>query len=244
MFTRFGRLLFLVVLLGATANAAEQRTEVMVVATMHHLHAKSSTYSYDDLYALVRKVKPDYVGVEIRAEDLNADPAYLARNYPREMIETARTWAPNAFGFDWLGDEVAGAPVPADWWAKNSLVKKLEHELDADPAFQSKELEALDAARMAILAQATSASLNDGRYDASNDAFYELNRKLLNGSKYQAISDFYAERDRHIDENITAFIKAHPGKRIVILTGADHRSMLVRYLKMAFGNTVYLAPVP
>lgn len=231
-------------LLTILPSRAAGPSEVMVVATMHGLHAKSPLYSYDTLYALLKKVNPDFVGVEIRAEDMGRDRVYLSKNYPAEMIEAEEQWGPRAFGFDWLGDEIAGAPVPVDWWAKDSPVKRLERELDADPAFKSERLDATQAAEIKILNTASPASLNDGRYDALNDEYYGLFATLVNGSKYQLVSDFYRERDRRIDMNIGAMIKAHLGARFVILTGADHRSALVRYLKATFSGNVTLVAVP
>lgn len=223
---------------------AAPRTEVMVVATMHRLHAKSTTYSYDTLYALLRATKPDYIGVEIRSEDISRSDAYLAKNYPPEMIEAAKQWGSRAFGFDWLGDDVAGAPVPEDWWAKRSPVKQLERDMDKDPAFQSAALDAIQAQEMAILKDATPASLNDGRYDRLNDSYYAAFRKLVHGSKYQALAEFYAARDRHIGLNIVTTVRSHPGARIVLLTGADHRSVVLRYLRDAFGPELVILPVP
>jgi hypothetical protein len=242
--TKIAKTLALLVCLLAAIQAAQAagRAQVMVVATMHGLHAKSTLYSYDILYELLRKTRPDYVGVEIRQEDMARDPAYLAKNYPKEMIEVARQWGPHAFGFDWLGDDVANAPIPEDWWKVRSPVKRLERELDADPALQSAQLDAISAAKLDVLANATPASLNDGRYDRLNDSYYGVFHELVSGSKYQPLSGFYADRDRHIAMNIAAAIKAHPGARFAILTGADHRSALLR--ELALNHGVALIPVP
>lgn len=237
-------LVIVISLLMLVPAAAAPATEVMVIATMHKLHAASARYSYDALYALLRKVNPNFVGVEIRAEDIGSDAAYLARNYPAEMIETAKQWGPRAFGFDWLGDDIANAPVPADYWAKRSLVKQREREMSNDPAFASAALDAIQAQEMDILKNATAASLNDGRYDRLSDDYYRQFRKLVNGSKYQMLADFYEDRDKHIDSAIAAAIKAHPGARFAILTGADHRGPLIKYLKTTFGSDVILVPVP
>jgi hypothetical protein len=246
VFKAFGKVIFLGAALLAMSLAGEAAppTEVMIVGTIHGFHAKSTTYTYDMLYSLTKAAEPDYVGVEIRAEDMARDTAYLAHNYPKEMIETAQRWGGKAFGFDWLGDDVAGAPVPQDWWSSKSPVKRLERELNADTTITSKALDAIDEQRFALVKSATAAQLNDGRYDELCDAYYALNAKLLAGTKYQTIVDFYAARDRHIDENIAAFIAAHPGKRIVILTGGDHRAPLLRALKAKFGAAVKFFAVP
>lgn len=64
------------------------------------------------------------------------------------------------------------------------------------------------------------------------------------GTKYQPLIDFYDARDRHIDAAILSTIKAHPGARIVVLTGADHRSTLIRFLQANAGAGVKLMAVP
>jgi hypothetical protein len=225
------------------ATWASPPSEVTVVATMHGLHAKSRSYSYQTLYDLVRRFHPDYVGVEIRQEDLARSPDYLAHNYPKEMVDLTREWGSRAFGFDWLGDDVANAAVPDDWWAKRSPIKQLERELDKDAAYKSKQLDAIQAEELGILDAATPASLNDGRYDQLNDEFYLQFGKLVSGSRYEMLADFYAERDRHLASNIVAAIKAHPGARFAILTGADHRSAILRTLRASLDRTINIVPV-
>lgn len=130
-------LLALAFLMTALPAAAAPVTEVTVIATMHGLHKTSTAYSYDALYALLKKINPDYTGVEIRPEDMNRDAGYLADNYPAEMIHAAKEWGPRAFGFDWLGDDLAGAPIAPDWWAKRSPIKELERDMNADTAFST-----------------------------------------------------------------------------------------------------------
>ena len=231
-------------LLSPTAlTAAPARTEVLVLATMHGLHKTSYGYSYETLYDVVSRFHPDYVGVEIRPEDMGRDPGYLAANYPAEMIHAAQVWGPRAFGFDWLGDDVAGAPIPGDWWASRSPLKRLERALDQDARSKDEQLAAIDAARQKILASATPASLNDGRYDRLSDDYYARFRAVTAGSKFAPLADFYTDRDRHIAMAIAAAIRAHPGARIVVLTGADHRGAVVRYLSQDLGDTVRIAPV-
>jgi hypothetical protein len=241
---RWRNSLLLTAAFGLTGAAkAAPPVEVMVVASMHGLHRTSGTYPYDDLYAVVRDFHPDLVGVELRPEDLHADAAYLANNYPTEMIELSRDWGPRAFGFDWLGDDLAGRPIPDGYWAEQSPVKRLERALDADPLSKDARLAALAAQEQALLAAATAATLNDGRYDRLNNAYYAAFKASVARSPYAPIADFYAARDRHIDANIVAAIRANPGKRVVVVTGADHRSFVVAALKKAFGRSLRLAPV-
>jgi hypothetical protein len=227
---------------GARAESAV--TRVTVIATMHGLHGKSATYSYANLYDLLKSLKPDFIGVEMRQEDLPRDPTYLASMYPREMIQVAKDYGSRAFGFDWLGDDVAGRAVPPDWWTKRSPLKALEREIDADPKYgHDPQLDAISTQEKQILTNATAASLNDGRYDRLNDAFYARQAELYAGTKYDILPRFYAARDFQVALNVAAAIKAHPGANIVVLTGADHRGEMLRHLRLWFGNSIQLLPV-
>jgi hypothetical protein len=226
--------------LGASPAA---KSPLTVVATLHGLHAKSPRYSYATLYSLVKCLQPDYVGVEIRPEDLTRPEPYLEANYPREMIALAAEWKARAFGFDWLGDDVAGAPIPADWWAKGSPVKQLERALDGDRRYQDSLLDSITAREKAILADATPENVNGPLYGDLNDRYYARLAYLLAGSPYQAVPEFYARRDYRLALNVAAFVKGHEGSRIVIVTGADHRGPLSRLLDQWLGESARISPI-
>lgn len=215
----------------------------MVVGTMHGYHRMLKTYSFDTLYALVRAAKPDYVGVEIRPEDIGQDSAYLSQNYPQEMIHEAQAWGTHAFGFDWLGDELAGKFVPADWWSKTSWVKPLEQEMEADPTMQSPLLRKIGDVQRDVIKIATPAIMSGALYDDAVDLMHMQRSSLTKGTRYQRVTDFYDERDRHIGSNVVAFIQKHPGKRIVVLTGADHHGTLVRFIQEKLKSDIILLPV-
>lgn len=240
----------LAVLLGlALTSCAASRltnapTRVMAVSAMHGFHRGHPSYSYDDLFATVRAFEPDLVGVEIRQEDLIQDEPYLARNYPHEMIVLAKEFGSRAFGFDWLGPELEGRPVPENWWKEQSWVKRLEREKEKDKEFQSDELEMLQAQELEIMKSATSASLNDGRYDDLSRAYYRVFDDSVRGSRYEPLARFYRERDRQIAANISRMIEAHPGKRIVLVMGADHRPFVIQELRSQFGSAIDFVTVP
>ena len=216
-----------------------------MVATLHGYHKKSAAYSYETLYALVKSFRPDYVGVEIRPEDMHASDDYLASMYPTEMIHEAHAWGPRAFGFDWLGDDVAGKPVPGDWWTQGGggKIKKLGQEQDNDPAYQDKRLDGIQAEELKILQQATPEAVNSDAYDRLNDEYYAEFGKLIAGSRYAPLEELNRNRDREIGMHVVAAIAAHPDARFAILTGAAHRSFLLRFLQQNLGDRIRIVPV-
>ncbi|HWU74766.1 MAG TPA: hypothetical protein VN137_14885 [Sphingomonas sp.] len=220
--------------IGALASSRPAR--VIVIASMHKRHASSTSYTYADLYAAVAHFAPDLVGVEIRQEDLGRSDDYLSRNYPAEMIHLSHAYANRVFGFDWLGDDVAGRPVPEDWWKMRSPIKKLEREMDdglPDDARHKRlnaRLGTLSREQDAILANATVSSLSDGRYDRITREYYATLRALAAGTRFSTLPAFYRRRDERIIANILATAKARPGARIAIVTGADHHGPVVAAL--------------
>lgn len=124
--------------------------KVMVVASIHGRLATSTYFTYDDLYSLVNRFRPDFVGVEIRQEDLYRGSAYLARNYPVEMVHLSQLYSDRVFGFDWLGDELTGRAIPNDWWNVESPIKRLERTIDDSAWVRDRRIA---AARLMALAE-------------------------------------------------------------------------------------------
>ena len=230
-------------LLSAIAYAGEAPTPVMVVATMHGLHEDHQGFDFEDLFRLVRDFEPDLVGVEIRPEDMGAEEEYLRANYPYEMVELAVLYADSAFGFDWLGDDIAGRRVPAGHW-QGSPIKLLEQELAKDGAFaETDEEEAIAAAQKELLVDATAELLNDGRYDRLVERSYRLTAEKLHGTRYQPVTDFYARRDLEIGQRLIDIVRDNAGRRIIVLTGADHRGFAEARLRETLGSQLEIVPV-
>ena len=234
---------------GRVASTAAEPLQVMVLATMHGAHADNPRYSYDDVYALVNRFDPALVAVEIRAEDLSRGEAYLARNYPLEMRELARRHAGHVAGIDWLGEELEGRPVPPDYWREQSEIKRLERRLAQDSGMKSPETDDAKERQLAIVETATAQALNDGRYDRASADYYAAFARMVEGTDYQRLSDFYAERDRRIAGNAETLVadmlaRNEQPARAVFVVGADHRGPLVAALQRRFGAAIELVPVP
>jgi hypothetical protein len=223
---------------------SESPTEVTVVAALHGLHKQHPNYDYGVLYDLVARIQPDLVGVEIRPEDIGAELDYLKRNYPAEMIELARRHADRAFGVDWLGTEIAGRPIPPDYW-QTAQVMRLSKASKEDADFQARkpaELAELSQRQSQILAAATPATLVDGRYAASVRRIDALEAQWYRGSPYTYVLDFNRRRDAEIALRLIDTVGRNPGKRIVVVLGADHVSFAKQALREAFGDRVRLSP--
>ena len=217
---------------------------VVVVPSMHRFHDKHPTYDFDRLYRCVRSKRPDLVGVELRPEDIAATDDYLAKSYPPEMIALRNEHRQHIVGFDWLGSELAGRPIPATWWKEQSVVKKLEREMAADPAMASKEDDGLSTAQGELLKTTTPALLADGRYDRLVRARRDILKRQAGDGPYAPVVKFTADRERKIGDNIAAAVRANRGRTIVLVMGADHHGFAVERLRAEFGNSIRLEAQP
>ena len=171
--------------------------------------------------------------------------AYLSSNYPREMVELAHRYRERAFGFDWLGHEIAGTSIPESYF-KNLSTTKLMEELDGDEVMMASKPEQIarfEEAQWKIIASATPASLTDGRYGALVRQIDELEQNWLSGSRYEEILAFNRLRDEEIARNLIQFIEGHPGSRIVAVMGADHRTFAAEAVAQHFANDIELAEI-
>lgn len=237
--------LLLTALVAAEPASQTIQTELLIVSSLHSAHKNHATFDYDDLYTLVQDFDPDYVGVEIRAEDIGMSRAYLLSNYPREMVELAHQYQGRAFGFDWLGREIAGRPIPESYF-KEMRIAKLSAELAADEAMTARKPEQiaqLEQQQAEIVAAATPSSLADGRYGALCRQIDKLEKDWLAGSRYEEIVAFNRLRDEEISRNLIRFIDSHPEERIVVVLGADHRTFALEAVRERFAEAVRIFEV-
>jgi hypothetical protein len=218
-------------LLMATAFS---QTKVYLIPTLHGLHKTNQQYNYDTIKAVVVRLNPDVIAVEIRPEDVKEDSSYLKSNYPFEMWMMPHWFAATTIeGFDWLGAELENKPIPPRYWQDQSRTKYLQRRLDLDSVYTArlKSCQLYTNDRMAIL---NSQSLKG--IIASNDAllikeYYNCLQLQLRGSDYEELTAFYTMRNKKMMTRLDALFQKHSGKTIVVLMGDDHYPYLLEHLK-------------
>ena len=232
----------LLVLLIFVSSCQNKPTELIILSAIHGKHESNKNYTYDDLFSFINKYNPDIVGVEIRSEDLDSSTTYLDKNYPFEMFEAITKYKnKKVYGFDWLGKDIEGKPIPADYF-QDLKVKKLLKELNTDSTMADKfdKLNELQSQKREITSSASLHELNDGRYETINTQYYDELGKIFDGTKYSAISDFYKERDENITKNIIKIINENIGKKMIFIMGADHRSHSLKRINEELGNKIIM----
>ncbi|WP_207493802.1 hypothetical protein [Aridibaculum aurantiacum] len=213
--------------------AAAQETHVYLLPTIHRFHQSNPRYSYEHLQTLIANYNPGIIALEIRPEDMDKDTNYLKKFYPPEII-MVRDLFPGTrkAGIDDYGPEMRGKLLHADVFKDTSLelgrYKLEERKMNADSFIQqlrTKEgIPAIISQHVELLKTSSAEELVDGRYDELTDSLDQKLQRVLASSPYAFYHQFNKDRDIKITANIEKLIKENPGKRIVVLIGANHHN--------------------
>lgn len=235
-------ILFLVLwVMSVFVYGQSMKTEVLVLSTLHSGHQVNTQYTYDSIQNIIQRFHPDVLGVEIRAEDLKRDAEFLNKYYPQEMHQFLfQSEKISYYGFDWLGADIEGITMPENYFEGKSEIIQLRNQLKENQEVQEK-IKILSHAsdeKNKIALTSNPQEILDGRYDAVNRVYYKQMMDLMADTELKGLPEFYLKRDEKIAENILKIIQANPGKRILFLMGADHRSYTMDFLHEKLGTEV------
>ena len=203
-------------------ESASVDASVFVLGGIHQHHEGASLYTYERVGEVYRHLGPDVLCVEALPQ-YAADGSFRKTpfDFTRAMIPAAREDGIPIIGIDWWDDERG-----AQWQA-------LQGKAFADPAL---------APEVALFG-----GLFDlfGRYFQSRDfadlhtdelvrlwaAKSELKYAVLAAHpEYAPIVAYEAERNRMMADGIVKAVGKHPGARILVAVGYDHKPPLERLL--------------
>lgn len=219
-------LLSLAVLLGANfCMAKNDKSKALTLATIHNAHG-GSKYSYGDIVNILNTYKPDLICVEIRPQD------FRQTTYLREMM-LATTY----------GDINKIPVVPMDWWDEKNNDRNIRDSLSKIDSY-ARKLKMLDSLEQhnEILTQFTK-KYGENAYKNNNLDMYFWNGKEYNDQNRESyrlsISVFgdspfnlhCITRNANMLNNIKAGVQKYNAKRVIVLTGAEHKSFIDDSLK-------------
>lgn len=219
---------------------ATARTDLLILPTIHTGHAKNVNYSFNHVSRIIENFKPDIIAVEIRPEDMDRDTVYLKKFYQPEMI-MARMGYPSIkkAGIDFLGSDMAGKILP-DNFNRDTLgamgrFRLMNQKLMKDTAIVNariaKGLVRLKSKQGEMMGKLSANEMLDGSYDKVTDEYTRVQTQVLANTPYQYYDTFNIERDQKIADNIKELALRNPGKRIIVLTGANHHNRAVNTLR-------------
>ncbi len=224
----------------AGAVFAQKKTELLILPTIHGGHAKNVKYSFIHVTNIIKNFKPDIIAMEIRPEDMDQDTIYLKKFYQPEMI-MARLGFPGVqkAGIDFMGSEMEGKNLPdnfnRDTVGEMGRFRITNQKLMKDTAIVkariAKGMVSLKSKQGQMMGKLSANELLDGTYDKVTDEYTKAQTAVLCNTPYQYYDTFSIKRDQKIADTIRDIALKNPGKRIIVLTGANHHNRAVNTLR-------------
>lgn len=222
-----------------SASLFAQQTELLILPTIHTRHVTNPNYSFAHVKRIIENFKPDIIGVEIRPEDMDQDTVYLKTFYQPEMIMTLKGFPGiQKAGIDFMGSDMEGRHLPPGFNRDTTgemgrfrlTNQKLMRDSQMVKARIAKGLVALKARQSDMMSALSANELLDGSYDRITAEYTQAQTSLLKDTPYSYYDAFGIRRDQRIADNIRDLALKNPGKRIIILTGANHHNRAVNTL--------------
>lgn len=212
----------------ATAAAAAVKTppaQVAVLATLHQLHATTPAYSFEALGRAIEQLRPDVLCVELQPDDLGLRPTeatkqeYSAVVYPLIDRHHYRVYAMEP--------------------AEPTYSEILKPYIQAGHDFSVREPEQAEAfsrysdgAYIGLQTYWTSpARVNDAVTDSVLRAKHDLQQAMVGAGERVG----WERWNQQFLGVILQAAKENPGKRIVVIVGAEHGYWLRGHLAQAAG---------
>jgi hypothetical protein len=230
---------FLIVISSLTNQSFAQKTELLILPTIHGGHKSNVNYNFEHVRKIIQNFKPDIIALEIRPEDMDRDTNYLKPLYNPEMILFKNEF-PEAkkAGIDFMGADFEGKPLPFGFMKETigefGKFRAMNQKIMSDSAIVkariTKRLPSISSKRGEMMANLTANQLMDGKYDALTEEFTIGQTEVLRNTPYQYYDDFQVSRDQRIADNIKELAIKNKGKRTIVLTGANHHNRAVKEL--------------
>lgn len=196
---------------------------VFVLGGIHQAHEEAKFYTYDRMGQVYRHLKPDVLTVECLQEYIE-DRSFrgMPFDFKRVMLPFAIEDDIPVYGIDWW-NETRGA----EWQA-------LQMEVYGDSTMQC-EYELLGGMFQLLnsyFCEKDFRDINADEITAIWSAMNELKYTILRRSPgYLEIVNYEEERNDHIVDNIMNVLALHPGKRVLVAVGIDHKYYIERMLR-------------
>ena len=196
---------------------------VFVIGGIHQSHEEATLYTYERMGQVYRHLKPDVLAVECLQENIE-DSSFIGMpfDFKRDMMPLAVEDEIPVYGIDWW-DETRGAEWQAlQMEAYNDSVMQCEYALLGgmfqllNSYFCEKDFRDINADEITAI------------WSSMNELKYAILRR---SPGYGEIAVFEEERNDQIVNNIMNVLAQHPGKRVLVAVGIDHKYYIERVLR-------------
>jgi hypothetical protein len=231
-YTMRWRILFACWLVLPTLAMAQAPAKIIVLDTLHQMHAEVPAYGNATLGRIIEKLKPDVLCVELQPDDLTSRPPEKTKQeYPAVIYPLIDRHRYRVYAME-----------PAEP-LYTTLLTPYRGNTDAFDTRQPARADAFgkysDGLYAALKAHWTSpATVNDATTDAAFRAKHLLQEALMGPGEHVG----WEAWNSHFLEVIQRAARENPGRRIVVTVGAEHGYWLRDHLRNAAGVTLLDTP--
>jgi len=200
----------------AHAQQSGARSEVYVLSTLYRRHAQTPAYGHDTLRALIERVRPDVVVLDVSPRELREQTVHPSKaEYPQVIFPLARTHGYRAY------------PAEPDEPEFTEIVSGLSRSLET---FRTSRPDAAsvdsqdDEATYAALARLwrTPADVNG----ALTDRLLATRRHVQDVIAGPEVANAWRRWNDHTLSVIRRAAQENPGRRVLVLIGVENAAML------------------
>ena len=232
------------------------KTQVIIIGTIHSAHYKNPNYSPDKLKEIVLSLKPDAILNELPLSQVDPNGRPLYRNKKKNPEGWAADTVAQQLGIkqipfdrpdrqenfrktEYFKRQKRDNKLANDWYEE--IVKNNPDSIDLKIALLLWQN--IDPTLSYLSNNSTPEMINSQAYDnlirAKKSIWYDILPKILadyNGYEtlsedYKFSKDQWLERNKIMADNIIKAARQYPGKRLFVITGSYHRYILRDLLK-------------
>lgn len=201
-----------------SCNSEVIKTQVLTVGTIHGSHESNPNYTFKDIVSILETYNPDIICVEI-------PPSYFRkRSYLKEMMLAS------IYGF-----ENNKKVYPIDWWSSGGRIEQKKYKKTEDYRIKSKKVDEIVKSDSIMQNFKLKYGGWANIWKENNKSYEFYNGKECNDfiTKMYSISIavygdgcmnlYYETRNHKMLNLIDSIIVKNIGKRIIILTGCEHK---------------------
>lgn len=211
-------------------NTRSESTQVLVVGTIHGGHRTNLNYSHEHLAQILATYDPDAICVEIRPKDFRHVP------YLTEMVAATiygSTHGKRVYAIDWWDEQTNARSQrdslmkTADYVEKHSMEEALVAANTLIRTFEEKHGDWQSYTRTGSYVFFNGEEYND--YIAEG---YRISMEVWGDSPMNL---YYRTRNDRMLDLIRDAIRENRGRKVIVLTGAEHKHYFDRALAMESG---------
>lgn len=201
---------------------AQEKPPVFVIGGIHQAHDKAARYTYARMGEVYGHLRPDVLCVEAFQRNIDDGSfALVPRDFSLFMVPAAKKDGIPIIGIDWWSDK-------GDRWIE------LQRKSGDDPRLAAAEgiWSGMFQNLMSYFVQNDFEQINGPEVTtlwAAKNRFRDS--VLVTYPEYKLIPEFERERNEQMLAKTLAAVRAHPGKRILVAVGIDHKFFLEEGLR-------------